>query len=171
MNEINLPYLGPKLTDAVKRRPFWTKNKQLPLGGCFKVTFDHEIDGDTAGFWVDGEIKTVRFFVIDTPEVSPKPDPYGLTAKQYTSEKLKNASEIYLQSDKLDSLFDNTERKRLLAWIWVDGELLNYQLVRLGLATVKYVNNEKMVYVKVLREAEKQAKKECLGLHSKHVAA
>ena len=105
------------MTDAVKRRPFWTKNKQLPLGGCLKVTFDHEIDGDTAGFWVDGEIKTVRFFVIDTPEVSPKPDPYGLTAKQYTSEKLKNASEIYLQSDKLDSLFDNTERKRLLAWI------------------------------------------------------
>ena len=47
------------------------QKQTTPFGGCLKVTFDHEIDGDTAGFWVDGEIKTVRFFVIDTPEVSP----------------------------------------------------------------------------------------------------
>ena len=68
-------------------------------------------------------------------------------------------------------MFDSTERRRLLAWIWVDGELLNYQLVRLGLATVKYVNNDKMAYLKALKEAEKQAKKEGLGLHSQQEVA
>ena len=28
---------------------------------------------------------------------------------------------------------------RLLAWVWVDGELLNYKLVEEGLAYVKYL--------------------------------
>lgn len=171
VNGIMRPYRGPKLTASVRNRPFWNKNKTLPLGGCLKVTFDHGIDGDTASFVVEGEKKTVRFFVIDTPELSPKPAPFGLSAKQYTTQKLQDAKEIYLQSDKLDSLFDSTERRRLLAWIWVDGELLNYQLVRLGLATVKYVNNDKMAYLKALKEAEKQAKKEGLGLHSQQEVA
>ena len=32
MNEINLPYLGPKLTDAVKRRPFGPKTNSSLRG-------------------------------------------------------------------------------------------------------------------------------------------
>ena len=128
------PYRGPKLTASVRNRPFWNKNKTLPLGGCLKVTFDHGIDGDTASFVVEGEMKTVRFFVIDTPELSPKPAPFGLSAKQYTTQKLQDAKEIYLQSDKLDFCLIVRKARCLLGFGY--GELLNYQLSGWGLATV-----------------------------------
>ena len=40
-NERNQPTIPDLLTDAVKRRPFWTKTNNS-LRGCLKVTFDHE---------------------------------------------------------------------------------------------------------------------------------
>ena len=87
---------------------------------------------------------------INTPELLPTPKPYSVEAKEYFTSILENAKEIYLQSDINSTLRDTTEGRRLLAWVWVDNELVNYNLVRLGYANVEYVANEKLRYLKIL---------------------
>lgn len=67
--------------------------------------------------------------VINTPEIHPVVKPYANEAKNYTNQVLSKAKTIYLQSDRNDSLYDDTQSHRLLAWIWADYKLLNYQLV------------------------------------------
>lgn len=151
---------NPKL--KLNNKPF-SKNL-YGKGGFIKVDFFKITDGDTAVFKINGIRESVRLLVIDTPEMVPLM-PYAEEAKAFLEQNLTNAKEIYLQSDKKSDLRDKTERKRLLAWVWVDGELINYQLVRRGLALVKYVQNEKLRYLKKLRKAEQLAKSEQLGIH------
>ena len=157
-----MEYKGPKL--KIKDKPF---SKDLkPKGGFLKATYFKNIDGDTAVFKIDGKRETVRLLVINTPELSPVEKPYAKEAKEYFTNILENAKEIYLQSDKNSSLRDTTEARRLLAWVWVDNQLVNYNLVRMGFANVEYVASEKLKYLKKLRKAEKLAKKEKLRIHS-----
>ena len=99
----------------------------------------------------------VRFLAIDTPEIKPINKPYSISAKEYTSYVLTNAKNIYLQTDSSVNLYDDTPSKRLLAWIWVDGELLNYNLVENGFAFIKYVDSKKLIYLNDLYKAEKYA--------------
>jgi len=97
-------------------------------------------DGDTATFVVGGMPMSTRFLAIDTPEVNSSTtgmQPWAMAAKEYTKDKLKNAETIILQLDEESDIFDSYNR--LLAWVWVDGELLNYKLVEEGLAYVKYL--------------------------------
>ena len=57
-----------------------------------EVIFDSCVDGDTAKFIIDGEVKSVRFLAIDTPEtVHPTKDeePYGKEARDFTCNSLK----------------------------------------------------------------------------------
>lgn len=96
-------------------------------------------DGDTANFKVGGMTMACRFLAIDTPETSGNSglQPWALAAKAYTQNALENAEVIILEKDLESDIVD--DYGRLLAWIWVDGELLNYQLVEEGLAWVKYL--------------------------------
>ena len=155
-------YSGPKLKLKDKR---FSKNLEAK-GGFLKATFFKIVDGDTAVFKIDGKRETVRLLVINTPELLPTPKPYSVEAKEYFTSILENAKEIYLQSDKHSTLRDTTEGRRLLAWVWVDNELVNYNLVRLGYANVEYVANEKLRYLRKLRKAEILAKKEKLRIHN-----
>ncbi len=96
-------------------------------------------DGDTANFKVGGMTMACRFLAIDTPETSGNSglQPWALAAKAYTQNALENAEVIILEKDLESDIVD--DYGRLLAWIWVDGKLLNYQLVEEGLAWVKYL--------------------------------
>jgi len=94
-------------------------------------------DGDTAVFLVDGDATPTRFLAIDTPETNNGVDPWGPAAKVYTCEALTKAKVIVLENDDESDVWDNYDR--LLAWIWVDGELLQYKLVEESLAWVKYL--------------------------------
>ena len=94
-------------------------------------------DGDTARFRVNGQIYSTRFLAIDTPEISGQLEPWAMTAKAYTCEALEQADQIVLQFEPESDVFD--AYNRLLAWIWVDGELLQYNLVKESLAYVKYL--------------------------------
>ncbi|ERJ13592.1 immunoglobulin-like domain-containing protein [Haloplasma contractile] len=104
----------------------------LAQGGC--------VDGDTAEFIdSDGSPLTgdnrVRFIGIDTPETSPYVgvQPWGHAAKDFTCEKLKNAEQIVLESE--GTLKGNYGR--YMAWIWVDGRLLNLEILEEALAEGK----------------------------------
>lgn len=94
-------------------------------------------DGDTANFRVGGTVLATRFLAVDTPETSNGVDPWGVAAKTYTCNALESAEEIILELDEDSDIWDNYSR--LLAWIWVDGELLQYKLVEESYAWVKYL--------------------------------
>ena len=158
-----MEYLGPKLKIR-KLKPFC--KDFLPKNGFLKVEFKDIIDGDTAYFKINGFTESVRFMVVDAPQIYPTVVDFGIEAKEFACNILKNAKEIYLESDKYNNLYDDTLNKRLLAWVWVDGKLLNYLLVKEGLATNKYIINKKMKYLKYLDEALKYASENKLGIHN-----
>lgn len=136
-----------------------------PMGGFIKVEYLNTIDGDTAYFKVGSSSESVRFYLINTPEVYNN-EPFAKYAKEYTKNILENAKEIYLQSDPNNLLRDNTESRRILAWVWVDGRLLNYVLLKEGLAKIKYVLNDDVMYLDVLRDAEAYAQENKINIYS-----
>lgn len=121
-----------------------------------KATFSKCVDGDTAYFIIDDEEVKFRFLAIDTPEsvsTTKKVEPYGKEASDYTCEKLTNANEIVLEyedSNKTDKY------GRSLAWIWVDGALLQKELLENGLGKVAYIYG-KYRYTNSLCLAQKTA--------------
>lgn len=128
------------------------------------VKFSEGVDGDTAKFDINGEIIKVRFLAVDTPEsVHPTKEvqAYGVEASNFTKEKLKNAKTIELE---FDNNSDKTDKYgRYLAWIWVDGELLQDLLVKEGLAKVAYLYAD-YKYTSLLQESEKVAKEAKIGI-------
>lgn len=133
----------------------------------FTVTFKRKVDGDTAVFQYQDEEFTCRFLAIDTPE-TVKPDtpvqPFGKEASIYTESRLTEATEIWLEFDEKSDKQDKYDR--VLAWVWVDGSLLQEELVQSGLAKVAYVYDD-YKYVDRLEEAQKQAKEKGIGIWEK----
>ena len=131
-----------------------------------EVKYSDSVDGDTAKFELNGEIITVRFLGIDTPEtVHPTKgeEPYGKEASNFTKEKLKNAKKIEIEYDENSAKLDKYERH--LAWIWVDDVLLEEELVKNGLAQT-YMLQDNYKYAGRLQESEEIAKKEKKGIWS-----
>jgi len=166
MNNLNINnnYDGPKINKKNFKKKFCVNF--LPTNGFIKAEYKSIVDGDTAFFIVNGINECVRFMVVDAPSFVKGIEPFGKEATEYVDTLLKNAKEIYLESDKANNLRDDTLSERLLAWIWVDGKLLNYMLVRNGFATNKYILNENMKYLSFMRRAYKKAEQEKLNIHS-----
>lgn len=134
-----------------------------------KVKFEDCVDGDTIKVTINNEIKTVRFLAIDTPETKHPTkgvEPYGKEASEYTCEKVTNAKKIELEYDENSDKED--KYGRLLAWIWVDGNLLQKELITNGLAKVAYLYDD-YKYTSELQELEKIAQKNETGLWSEEI--
>ena len=132
--------------------------------GKFKVTLDSCIDGDTARFVIKDEVKTVRFLSINTPEIAHDDvvdEPFGEEASIFTCNMLTNASVIKLQYDSKSDKED--KYGRVLAWVFVDDELLQEKLVSEGLAEVKYVYKD-YKYSSHLMDIELEAKTKEIGI-------
>ena len=128
-----------------------------------KVILLECIDGDTAHFEVNGKDEKVRFLAINTPEVDTDPEksePFGEAAASYTCKALKEADEITLE---FDEKADRDHYGRLLAWVFVDGRLLQEELISKGYAEVKYIYDDYR-YVEELRLAQKKAEAEKAGM-------
>ena len=127
-------------------------------------------DGDTIAF-TPGYLgdSRVRFLGVDTPETYPNVDPWGLEAKAFTTSVINNGSVFYLQSDP-DLGFTETYG-RTLAYVWVDGVMLNYELVKNGFS-YNYLDSEsKLVFenrylFRWFEDAETYARENGLGIHS-----
>ena len=134
----------------------YAKNKDtVKLKSC--------IDGDTAKFILNKKEITVRFLAVDAPEIGKNEEPYGKEASTYTCNKLKNAKKIELEYDNKSDKKDKYDR--YLAWVFYDDRLLQEDLVKNGLAEIKYVYDE-YKYVDRLKEKEKYAKKNKKGIYS-----
>lgn len=131
-----------------------------------KVKLKKCVDGDTARFIIKSREVSTRFLAINTPELkhgNVKEQPYGRKASNYTCKRLRNAKEIVIEYD------DNSNKKdkygRTLGWIFVDGELLQKDLVSKGYAEVDYLYGD-YKYTNILKKAQYKAKKEKLNIWS-----
>ncbi|KAJ82725.1 Phage-encoded chromosome degrading nuclease YokF [Enterococcus faecalis NY9] len=76
---------------------------------------------------------------------------------------LSNAKEIQLEFDETNK----TDRyDRLLAYVFVDGQLLQETLVGEGLAKVAYVKNKEAKYLEQLEAKQALAQQQNLGMWS-----
>ena len=127
------------------------------------------VDGDTAKFIYNDEVITARFLAIDTPEsVHPTvgEEPYGKDASNYTCSVLEKADEIILE---FDANSDKTDKyDRYLVWVFVDGKLLQKQLISKGYAEVAYLYDD-YKYTDELEKAQKKAQEKKVGIWSNEV--
>jgi len=128
---------------------------------------DHEaavisvVDGDTIHVDLGGLDVTIRFIGIDTPETVAPGQPvecFGHEASAYTTERLDGETvRLEFDVERIDP-YDRT-----LAYVWIDGELFNESLVRLGYALVTtYPPNVR--YVDRFIQAQRSARREGAGL-------
>ena len=101
------------------------------LAGCVadiedQVRVVRIIDGDTIE--IEGG-ERVRYIGIDTPEVYPSAEYYGMEAWEKNQE-LVGGCLVTLESD----VSDRDRYGRLLRYVYVDGVFVNAELVRLGCA-------------------------------------
>lgn len=115
-----------KIHDQVKI-DFEYEGKSFINDGVGEVELVYSTDGDTARFKdiITGETFNLRFLGIDTPESTIDKDPWGKAASDYTKKKLQNAKTIVLEAEGA-----RTENYgRYLGFVWIDGVLLNLELV------------------------------------------
>ena len=120
------------------------------------------VDGDTFVVNFNGKDEKVRLIGVDTPESvhadSSKNTKEGILVSDYTKSKL-NGKIVKLE-------FDVQERDkygRLLAYVYIDGEMYNKHLLEIGYAKIAtYPPNVK--YVEEFKEIQKEARENKVGL-------
>lgn len=128
-----------------------------------EVTLSKCVDGDTAYFILNKkEIKT-RFLAIDTPESTNKIEEYGKEASNFTCSALESAKKIEIEYDSNSDKTDKYDRH--LVWVFVDGTLLQNEIIKEGLAEVAYLYDD-YKYTSILKQSEDIAKNNKLNIWS-----
>lgn len=132
------------------------------------VKFSKCVDGDTIKVILDGEERTVRLLAVDTPEsVHPTKgvEYYGKEASDFTCDIITNAKKIELEYDEDSDKEDKYDR--LLAWVFVDGELLQDKLIQGGYAEVAYLyGNYK--YTSLLQDHQAIVETKTIGIWNEY---
>ena len=176
VNEITEKELleGPRLTLEDLQRPFFNlENNSVGGGGVVDVTVASYGDGDTTQFNFPSELgiangTKVRYQNVDTFEsMVNNTQEWGVPAKNYTNEQLKNATKIQVQSVYEGEIYETYGR--ILGWVWVDGELLNFKIVKEGYSEVQFGESKAtykgILYTEFLYQAELYAKRNKLKMH------
>ncbi len=126
-----------------------------------KVT--HVVDGDTIDVEMGSRIERIRLIGVGTPETVHPDKPvecYGPEASNYTKSKLLGKY-VALQTDNSQDKYD--VYGRLLAYVYLDEKLFNYDLIYNGYA-YEYTFNVPYYYQKEFKQAENYASKNKTGL-------
>ena len=145
-------------------RPYW-QPAEAPLSteGRTEVMVERVVDGDT--FIIrSAEKERVRLIGVDTPE-TVKPDhpvePFGPEAGALTRQ--------WIEGRRVVLEFDREKRDkygRLLAYVWVDGKMLNEELLRQGLGRALLQYHFSAERKEVFRRAEAEARAARRGIWS-----
>ncbi|TQR11675.1 thermonuclease family protein [Psychrobacillus soli] len=131
--------------------------------GTFPVEVIDVIDGDTIKVKYNGNVETIRYLLIDTPETHHKTigkQPFGEEAKS-RNKQLLNSGSVSIEFDVGDRLDDYN---RTLAYIYVDDISVQETLLKEGLARVAYVFPPNTTYIDEFEKAEEVAKNEKIGV-------
>ena len=116
------------------------------------------IDGDTI-IIEDGF--RVRYIGVDTPEIYPQLEAYGMEALQANRE-LVEGKEVRLERDTSET----DKYGRLLRYVYVNGTFVNAELVGRGLAYAKAYQPDTK-YQSYLEELESEAREAGRGIWAK----
>lgn len=151
----------------------------LLLAGCQQTTptsspsrdqvkVERVVDGDTLEILLNGKKEKLRLIGVDTPEMKKPNTPimfYGEEASQYTKKRLdKKTIELEWDINRKD------QYDRLLAYVWIDGELFNRTLVSEGYARIAtFPPNVK--YVDKFKKDQEDARQKQKGLWKEYDSA
>ena len=130
------------------------------------VTLSRVIDGDTLKLYYKDKEETFRLLLVDTPETKHPTkgvEPYGKEASHMTTNLVESASQLSIKFDKGDR---KDKYGRYLVYLYTDGKMVNNELVRNGLARVKYVYKPNNTYEGMLKESQRKAQAEKLNIWS-----
>ncbi|MBI3323903.1 MAG: thermonuclease family protein [Candidatus Omnitrophica bacterium] len=125
------------------------------------------IDGDTVEL-ADG--RKVRYIGIDTPEVRKKRDGRWVKEPDYFGLEAMEANRRLVEGKRVELELDVQPRDRYgrtLAYVYLDGEMVNERLVADGYAKLLTIPPD-VKYVERFRQALQQAKGRGLGLWADH---
>lgn len=133
---------------------------QIPDGPSSPVrqpkpcTVTRIVDGDTLDC---APLGRVRLIGMDTPEAAQ--EPFGTMATQALTKLIPVGAEVLLEPD----VESKDPYDRLLGYVWAEGVLVNWAMVRQGYAVLlTYPPN--VQYVEWLTAAQTAAREESLGL-------
>src|ERR671911_374233 len=140
----------PQGTQKPRQSPQKDHQRERRPGGVLVVSV---VDGDT--FDISPAVRgmdRVRMIGMDTPEVYGGTEPCGPEASEFTTRHLEGRRvTLGVGEDPKDPY------GRLLAWVWLDGQMFNKMLVSAGLAeAVSYPPNTR--YDQKLAQAEASAR-------------
>jgi micrococcal nuclease len=137
---------------AAQRSP--TDGPAAPRGSTTRCVLTRISDGDTIECTPAGR---VRLLGVDSPE--GQQEPYGAAATAGLASLVPARAALDLELD----MQARDRYGRLLAYVWLDGAMVNWLLVRRGWAvTLSYAPNRR--YAPILAAAERQARAERRGL-------
>lgn len=143
----------------------WDESSRSVDIGKYRVT--RVIDGDTIEIKYKGKAESVRLIGIDAPEsVHPDPEknvPFGKVSSEFTRQALQN-KEVDLEFD----VSDRDAYGRLLAYVWLDGNLFNRSLIESGMAVVSTYPPDIKYSADFVKEQER-ARTNKLGLWAEEV--
>ncbi|WP_338448474.1 thermonuclease family protein [Niallia oryzisoli] len=123
-------------------------------------------DGDTLTINLNGKKETIRLLLVDSPEsVHPEKQvqPYGKGSYFFVRSLAPIGKEIQVELD----VCERDKYGRLLAYVYVDGIMLNELLLEKGLARVAYVFPPNTRYVERFRKIERKAQERGVGIWGK----
>lgn len=122
------------------------------------------VDGDTLILRQAGEQYRVRLLGVDTPETVKEDttvQQWGPEATEFTNSFVRQG-EVRVELDKR-----RVDRfGRSLAYVYVGEKMLNVELVRAGLARVAHYPGDSQAMLRLLRQAESEARSERRGIWS-----
>ena len=130
------------------------------------VTLSKCSDGGSARFILGKEEIKVKFIGIEVTDFlkgNELDEIDEVSISDYVCSALTNAKEIKLEYEK--DINNKDKYGRVLAWVFVDGNLLQENLVEKGYAKVAYLYDD-YKYNDVIKEKEQIAKEKKVGLWS-----
>ncbi|MGF7535441.1 thermonuclease family protein [Bacillus mexicanus] len=154
-----------KITETQSSSETKTDAKNVSEYATIQATVISVIDGDTIKVSINNKEEKVRFLLVDTPEtVSPRVgvQPFGKKASNYTKSMLKKGTEVQIEKD----VSERDKYGRLLAYVYVNGQMINKLLLKEGLARVAYVYAPNTRYVDDFKKIQEEARTEKKGIWS-----
>lgn len=136
--------------------PAFSRNGQIDTGpDLVPATVLRVFDGRTIRVEIEGIEQTVRYIGVEIPQFG---DPYYDVATEANRQWLIG-QEIQLEADDQDE----DPEGRLLRYVWLDGAMVNLNLVAVGLSSADVFGpNDR--YNNVLLAAEESARSQRLGI-------
>ncbi len=158
-----MPSEQEKTSETVQPEQTASFEEESPVQGLTAKVIS-VTDGDTIKAEINGQVESVRFLLVDTPETNhPRlgEQPFGQEAKAFTKQMLEGKT-VLLEKD----VSDRDKYGRLLYYLYVDGKSVQEELLQNGLARVAYIYAPNTKYVDQYYAIQKEAQELGVGIWS-----